>query len=129
MTNILPTSNPTTGTSPQSKAGLRSSQGTTRLTKRALPVENYPPGYPRYAALISSDSSFNVCRRFLRLRARLLLYKQDNIVQLEKELDKLDREEPRLLFLGNYRRDRNNERAKVVEQIGVELAKYGERCL
>jgi hypothetical protein len=48
-------------------------------------------------------------------------------VQLEKELDKLDREETRPLFLVNYPRDQNIERAKVINQVEIELAKYGER--
>jgi len=88
-------------------------------------VEDTPPGYPRFAAWIGSHPSFQICRRFLRLRARLLLYKQDTLVALEYELDRIDREEIRPLFLGNRRRDKNGERKEIMKQIELELAEYG----
>jgi hypothetical protein len=72
-----------------------------------------------YAALIYSDA-FNICK---------LDCSKTKIVQLERELDKLDREDARPLFLINYRRDRNIERARIIEQIEIERAKYGERQL
>jgi hypothetical protein len=59
----------------------------------------------------------------------LLLYKQDSLVLLEKELDRIDQNETRALFLGNRRRDRNDERREVMEQIELELAEYGRKYL
>jgi len=95
-------------------------------------VEDYRPGYPQFAALIASHISFNVYRRFLRIRARLLLLKQDELSMLEKQLDQIDNEETRDLFLGNQRRDRNQDRRHVLEKVDVALSDYGkappERC-
>jgi hypothetical protein len=88
-------------------------------------VDDFPDGYPRFAALISTHASFHVCRRFLRLRGRLMLHKQDHLVTLEEELDRIDREETRVLFLGNLRRDKNQERKTIMSQIDKELESYG----
>jgi hypothetical protein len=88
-------------------------------------VEDRPNGYPRFAALLSSHPSFHVYRRFLRLRSRLLLYKQDSLTALEERLDQIDRDEPRLLFLGNRRRDKSDARSVVMGQIEQQLGEYG----
>lgn len=50
-------------------------------------VESYPRGYPQYSALISSSESFFIFRSFYRLRARVLLTKQDELNVLESRLD------------------------------------------
>lgn len=89
-------------------------------------VEDFRPGYPRFAALIASHTSFHVCRRFLRIRARLLLLKQDELSLLESQLDRIDHEETRKLFLGNRRRDKNPERKEILMKLEVALASYGE---
>ena len=89
-------------------------------------VEDFRPGYPRFAALIASHTSFHVCRRFLRIRARLLLLKQDELSLLESQLDRIDHEETRELFLGNRRRDKNPERKEILMKLEVALASYGE---
>ena len=89
-------------------------------------VEDYRSGYPQFAALIGSHASFNVYRRFARLRARLLLSKQDKLSMLESKLDDIDAAETRELFLGNQRRDRNQERQDVLEQINFALSDYGD---
>jgi len=88
-------------------------------------VEDYPAGYPRFAALISSHPSFHVARRFTALRARSLLYKQDELSCLEHELAEIDTAETRPLFLGNYRRDRNQARKDVLDRVAVALKEYG----
>jgi hypothetical protein len=54
-----------------------------------------------------------------------MLHKQDKLVTLEEELDRIDREEPRVLFLGNRRRDKNEERKNVLDEIDRELQSYG----
>jgi hypothetical protein len=94
-------------------------------TLNSILVEDFPPGYPQFSALISSHSTFQVYRRFVRLRSRLLLYKQDSLAHLEDELDLIDRQENRVIFLGNRRRDRNDERIQVMKKIDQELAEYG----
>ena len=96
-----------------------------QLIQARIPVEDYRPGYPQFAALIASHASFHVCRRFLRLRARLLLLKQDELCLLESQLDRIDQEETRELFLSNRRRDRNAEREKMLTKLDVALCSYG----
>ena len=66
-----------------------------------------------------------VFRRFRLLRLRMLLYKQDEVTQLEEKLEKLDQNDPKDLFLGNRRRDQNGERQKVLEELDKKLAAYG----
>lgn len=87
-------------------------------------IEQYRAGYPRFSALISGHPNFFVHRRFLRLRARLLLLQQDKIAQLEDQLDEIDRTETRLLYLGKARCDRNADRSHIVSEIGSHLADY-----
>ena len=91
----------------------------------AMAVEDFRPGYPQFSALIASHPSFHVCRRFLRIRARLLLLKQDELSLLESQLDNIDNAETRELFLGNRRRDANTERKDILGKIEVALASYG----
>ena len=90
-----------------------------------LIVEDFKPGYPRFAALVGSHTAFHVCRRFGRLRARLLLIKQDELSLLEAQLDEVDHEETKILFLGNRRRDKNATRLDLVSKIDEVLASYG----
>jgi hypothetical protein len=88
-------------------------------------VEDYPRGYARFSALIASHVSFHLCRRFSNLRARLLLLKQDRLSLLEKRLEKIDRDEANVLFLGSSRRDSNSERRSVLSEIDAALSDYG----
>ncbi|KAF2626793.1 hypothetical protein BU25DRAFT_72116 [Macroventuria anomochaeta] len=89
-------------------------------------IEKYQPGYPRFAALISSHAPFFLCRRFSRLRARVLLKKQDRLSMLEERLDEIDDKETSLLFLGKSRIDKNAARLSLLEDIESALADYGE---
>lgn len=89
-------------------------------------MEDYPSGYPRFSALVGTHSSFYVCRRFSTLRARLLLQKQDRIAELEHQLQHIDEEESQPLFLGSLRKDRNQDRERVLANIDVALQDYGE---
>jgi hypothetical protein len=66
-----------------------------------------------------------VFRRFTRLRARLLLSKQDQLTLLENQLDKVDREEESPMFLGSTRLDRNAQRKEILSQIESKLQEYG----
>jgi hypothetical protein len=104
-------------------------QPQTPISLKNFVVEHYPSGYPQYSALISSHDPFFVFRSFRRLRARLLLSKQDEIAVLESELDTLDREEAAPFFLGTCRRDGNISRATVLSQIHTKLAEYGNSFL
>lgn len=88
-------------------------------------VEDFRPGYPRFTALIASHSPFFIFRRFNRLRARLLLLKQDQLSILENELDQIDQQEKAPIFLGKSRIDRNAERLSVMSRIESALVDYG----
>ncbi|KAK3369492.1 hypothetical protein B0T24DRAFT_708119 [Lasiosphaeria ovina] len=81
------------------------------------PVQDHVSGYPRFAALIGAHPDFHLFRRFLALRARLLLCKQDKLAALEEQLAHLDANEASPLFLGNMRRDRNEERRQLIQQL------------
>ncbi|KAF5620222.1 hypothetical protein F52700_11542 [Fusarium sp. NRRL 52700] len=102
---------------------------TTQLSRIAIKVEDYPRGYPQFSSLISSHESFFVARRFLNVRARLLLLKQNRVVELESKLHKIDRDEDRPLFLGSCQRDQNQDRAKAVAELDEALEDLGKIIL
>ena len=56
---------------------------------------------------------------------RMLLHKQDKVTQLEQELNKIDLDEKRPLFLGCRRKDTNKEREKVFMDLDIALGVYG----
>ena len=58
-------------------------------------VEQCPEGYPRLAALLDCDENFMLYRRFGFLQARILLNKQDELRELEKDLDRMDKVDER----------------------------------
>ncbi|KAF5240591.1 hypothetical protein FAUST_4269 [Fusarium austroamericanum] len=91
-----------------------------------LSVEDFREGYPRFTSLISSHDPFFLFRRFGRLRARLLLIKQDKLAVLEKKLDDIDNAEPIPFFLGKTRLDGNQDRLAVLAEIESNLAEYDE---
>ncbi|KAJ5489859.1 hypothetical protein N7453_010684 [Penicillium expansum] len=87
-------------------------------------VEDYRSGYPRLTALLSSHTPYFICRSFTRLRARVLLLKQDKISLLEQKLDQLDEQESCPLFLGKSRNDKNLDRRTVLSEIDSCLTDY-----
>ncbi|KAF8851979.1 hypothetical protein BDZ45DRAFT_730490 [Acephala macrosclerotiorum] len=54
-------------------------------------VNDYPEGYPQLAALVSSDDTFAIFRKFGRTSSRVLLHLQSEIATLEEKLSDLDR--------------------------------------
>ncbi|KAI1370095.1 hypothetical protein F4677DRAFT_398262 [Hypoxylon crocopeplum] len=89
-------------------------------------IEDYRRGYPRYTALLSKNPSWFISRRFDKLRARLLLLKQDRLAILEERLERIDREEEELLFLGANRDDTNTDRLSTLSDIETSLADYDQ---
>ncbi|KAH6668723.1 hypothetical protein B0J14DRAFT_703559 [Halenospora varia] len=53
-------------------------------------IEKCLEGYSRLGALIDSDENFQLYRRFGYLQARVMLYKQDQLRELEERLDLMD---------------------------------------
>lgn len=88
-------------------------------------VEDFPLGYPRYSALVASDTAFYICRRFSKTRARLLLLKQDKIAVLEERLTQTDDQEQSPLFLGMSRADSNPKRREILDELDIALRDYG----
>ena len=76
------------------------------MSDERAPVEDFPEGYPRFAALMSSDVNTRLYRRFGIVRNRLLLHKQDQIVRLSYQLANLDKRDeashPERLYCGRY---------------------------
>ena len=89
-------------------------------------VEDFPRGYPRFSRLFVAHPSFAISRKFLAMRARLLFVKQDHLSMLEERLDEIDHSEPRKMFLGNLRRDRNYSRKNVLDSMDKALRDYGK---
>ncbi|KAL6803301.1 hypothetical protein GGI42DRAFT_342612 [Trichoderma sp. SZMC 28013] len=90
----------------------------------ARQIEDFPPGYPQFSALVASHNSFHICRRFSTLRTRLLLLKQDRLSILERQLEKIDRNEKAMLSLGSCRADKNEDRQAVLAEIDDALENY-----
>ena len=61
--------------------------------QRIKRIESHPKGYPQLAAFINSDENFSMCRRFGFLHQRVLLYRQDELRDLEDQLIRLDDED------------------------------------
>ena len=87
--------------------------------------EDFRQGYPRFCALINAHPTLNVFRRFSKLRARIILRKQDTLSVLEQRLENLDSQETTALFLASNRLDGNSERQTVLNDIETALQDYG----
>ncbi len=88
-------------------------------------VENRRPGYPRLSAFIASDNNFALFRRFGELHARILLHKQDQLVELEQKLQDLDAGEQTPYYLSSRRGDRNPTRTALMAEVEAKLPVYG----
>ena len=91
-------------------------------------AESSPLGYPQFSALVGAHPAFSVSRRFSVLRARLLLLKQERVAVLERQLQELDLQEPRPLYLGSFQADANAARIQVLKELDEALADYGKCC-
>lgn len=77
---------------------------------------------------MSSDNDFFVLRRFGEVGARVLLYMQDQIVELEEQLrreDELCKRAPKeFADSGTFRGDPNTQRREIMQKLSVVLDKY-----
>ncbi|KAF2257626.1 hypothetical protein CC78DRAFT_600228 [Lojkania enalia] len=53
-------------------------------------IDDHPSGYPQLAAFLNSDENFLICRKYGLLHSRVLLYRQDELRELEQKLQKMD---------------------------------------
>jgi hypothetical protein len=74
---------------------------------------------------MNSAHEFAIFRRFGFLRARLLLYKQDELVELETKLINLDNEEPIPYNLCSRRSNPSAVQKNLISEIEVRLKEYG----
>ncbi|KAI1495537.1 hypothetical protein F5X99DRAFT_123616 [Biscogniauxia marginata] len=105
-------------------AGPQGSQ--TGFRHRPRKIESFRRGYPRLSAFIDSERDFVMFRCFGRLHARLLLHRQDELIELENSLDKMDEEERTEYFLACNRKDPSNERRVLFDKAEKKLAKYNK---
>lgn len=102
----------------------------TRLTSYL--VDDHPKGYPQFAAFMNCDDNFLMCRRFGFLHDRVLLYRQDELTQLERdlvEMDSLDAEEDPLSLQSRKRDDAREfelTRKGLIDKIDSKLKQYGK---
>ncbi len=93
-------------------------------------MEECPAGYPRLAVFLDSDENFMLYRRFGFLQARVLLYKQDELRELEEKLDKMDRRDSktRPKKLKSRERDdaENEDRRKLIQNIAKAFQEYSK---
>ncbi|EKG10148.1 hypothetical protein MPH_12748 [Macrophomina phaseolina MS6] len=97
-------------------------------------VQYHPQGHPRLAAFLNSDENFFICRRYGLLHARVMLYLQDELRELQGELLELDAEDagsadPFILHSRQYNDQRNGERKELIHKINEKLKEYGEGTL
>ena len=88
-------------------------------------VESYRQGYPRLSAFMHSDREFILFRRFGYLHVRVLLHKQDAIIELEHRLQRLDDSESNAFFLSSRRQDGNLDRQSLIAELESRLLEYG----
>ncbi|KAH0537357.1 hypothetical protein FGG08_005836 [Glutinoglossum americanum] len=95
-------------------------------------IDNEPAGYPQLAAFLDSDPNFTMCRRFGVLHTRLLLYRQDELRDLERRLAQVDREdsltEEGQQFLASREMDEEH-RQDLIDEIDQKLKAYDELVL
>lgn len=87
-------------------------------------------GYKAFSEWAASDDDFFVLRRFKNLNTRVLLRMQDHIVQLERDLRKLDKEHSRVEAVdvnnGTFRYDTVDGRKQILGRVQEKLKEYSQ---
>ena len=115
----------------------RSQRCTSQRNVNSLTVDDRPKGYPQLAAFVNSDENFLIARKYGFLRSRVLLYRQDELSVLEKDLIRLDAddEEKREFALHSRKRDEETDkdplysRKVLIQKIDDKLKEYGQHQL
>ena len=78
---------------PQSQhiSGVGTPSAHEQIDAHQIAVDDHPNGYPRLAALLNSDENFLICRKYGFLHNRVLLYRQDELRELEEQLLAVDK--------------------------------------
>lgn len=131
LTFVKSTSSPRL--TPEEDQELNKSRGFDKLNYEK--VDDYPEGYPQLAAFANSCDTFANVRRFGRLSYRLLAHLQNDLIDMEKVLDKLDKKdaadntmEKRLRGYENYN-GWDDEQRKLVSKISTAYSQYADIVL
>lgn len=86
-------------------------------------------GYPELAKFLASDKNMPIVRRFDRLSLRVMLLLQDELTEIEKQLDTIDksqmsREAPQDINNGTFRADPEPERNRLLQTAHEKLEHY-----
>lgn len=97
-------------------------------------IDAHPMGYPRLAAFLNSDENFLLCRKYGFLHNRVLLYRQDELRELENQLLDLDAEDEELddRALRSRVRDDKREgcrRKALIQEVDDKLKEYDDIVL
>ena len=95
-------------------------------------MDEYPVGYGKIAAVQDLDPEFLICRKFGFLHNYALLYLQDELVEIQEDLERLDRWEfsdgdPKKLI--SRRRDSavsDSRRQELIATLHAKLKQYGK---
>ena len=95
-------------------------------------MDEYPVGYGKIAAVEDLDTDFLICRKFGFLQKYALLYLQDELVEMQGDLERLDRWEfsdgdPKKLI--SRRRDRavgGSRRQELIAKLHAKLKQYSK---
>ncbi|KAK0513549.1 hypothetical protein JMJ35_003913 [Cladonia borealis] len=103
----------------------RNSDGRMRLVQR---IEDHPRGYSQFAAFMNTDENFLMCRSYGFLHNRVLLYRQDELSQLEKQLIAMDDEDretcPQRLQSRKTDESMDDSRKTLIQKIDEKLGEY-----
>ncbi|KAL1634150.1 hypothetical protein SLS56_002453 [Neofusicoccum ribis] len=95
----------------------------------SFPTEtfNYPTSRRQSLRSQTADKDFAVFKRFGQLHARVLLHKQDEIIEIEERVDDLDEKEATSFYLRSRRLDTNVERRKLLADAEGKLLEYSTK--
>ncbi|MCJ1257164.1 hypothetical protein MMC24_004989 [Lignoscripta atroalba] len=97
-------------------------------------LDDFPPGYSKVAAVEGCDPNFLIYRKFSWLHNRVLLHHQDELVELEDELrrlDKFDLENDARKLISRRLDDaiKGSRRKELLQEIEKKLAVYHDSLL
>lgn len=110
-------------------------EGSEEFQKLVGRIKNHPQGYPQLAAFFDCDSrKFLMCRSFMYSRIRHLLYRQDELAELQKDLLDQDKKDSstidgRRILTSRIRYEFRNDRSPgdaIINKIGPKLKEYDD---
>lgn len=93
-------------------------------------IDDHPNGYPRLAALLNSDENFLICRKYGFLHNRVLLYRQDELRELEQKLLSMDKAagktDDTMLKCRMREQRTSDDRRHLINEIDDKLKEYND---